>query len=73
MIGKKRAIAKKDNQGIISNYALEGYRTIHNKEKNRSESEGRRKVISQTGESYEIDREGKDNEVGMCNNDGYAR
>jgi hypothetical protein len=49
MVGEKWAIIEKENQGIISNYAFEGYRTMHknehikerryNKEQNRSESE----------------------------------
>ena len=32
MVGEKWAITEKDNQGIISNYAFEGYRTIHKNE-----------------------------------------
>jgi len=61
IVGEKMAITEKENEGIISNYASEGYRTIHKNEhikecrhnKSWSESKGRRKVISQTDKSYE--------------------
>jgi hypothetical protein len=60
---------EKENQGINSNCASKGYRTIHKndhikerqqKRKKWSESEGRVKVISQADKSYEITGEGKE-------------